>query len=289
MSTDPRQTESQFQDAFLEYAQIHGWRRAHFRPARTKTGWRTAVSADGKGFVDTVLVRDRVIFAELKREGEDRRPEQEAWGDALIEAGAEYYCWQPSDWPEIEATLERDSAWMDHDWMQIASGGTFHPTNPDPTEVKIEDIAHALGNICRFGGHTSEFYSVAQHSVLVSRCCPPEYALEGLLHDASEAYLGDVVRPLKRSPIMRPYVRAEEAVAAAIETALGIKNAEAEIKAADRRVLWAEARDFMGGPVWAKSASEEQGLDPYPSDPIEAWSPWLSKQLFMNRYRRLTE
>lgn len=108
MSPDPRrQTESQFQDAFLEYAQIHGWRRAHFRAARTKKGWRTAVSADGAGFPDTVLARERVIFAELKRDGGKRSPEQRVWGDILIAAGAEYYCWRPKDWPEIEDTLKR--------------------------------------------------------------------------------------------------------------------------------------------------------------------------------------
>lgn len=69
----------------------------------------------------------------------------------------------------------------------------------NPTEEMIcsEDIAHALNNVCRFGGHTHGHYSVAQHSILVAALAPDDMKLEALLHDASEAYLGDVIKPLK--------------------------------------------------------------------------------------------
>lgn len=69
--------------------------------------------------------------------------------------------------------------------------------NPTRDMINAKDIARGLGNTCRFGGQLQEFYSVAQHSVLVMMLAPKEYALEALLHDASEAYLGDVVKPLK--------------------------------------------------------------------------------------------
>lgn len=84
------------------------------------------------------------------------------------------------------------------DWMQTATGRQFWPMDPKASEVFIDDIAHSLARICRYNGHCSPFYSVAQHSVLVSSACPPELALEGLLHDAGEAYFADIVRPIKR-------------------------------------------------------------------------------------------
>lgn len=77
------------------------------------------------------------------------------------------------------------------------TGNYFNFENLDRNKISIIDIAKSLSNICRFNGHC-EFYSVAQHSVLVSRLVPQEYALKALLHDASEAYLGDVTFPLKQ-------------------------------------------------------------------------------------------
>lgn len=76
--------------------------------------------------------------------------------------------------------------------------GQFHPLSPRIDEVNFVDIARALANTCRWGGHTCGLYSVAEHSVLVSKLCPPEYELWGLLHDAAEAYIGDIPAPIKR-------------------------------------------------------------------------------------------
>lgn len=73
----------------------------------------------------------------------------------------------------------------------------FCLTNPRPQDVRSLDIAHALSRIDRFGGHTSRRYSVAEHSVLVSKLVQPEHRLAALLHDAAEAYVGDMVAPLK--------------------------------------------------------------------------------------------
>ena len=103
----PPETEAGFQEAVMALAHTQGWLVAHFRPARTDQGWRTPVAAEGAGFPDLVLVRDRVIFAELKTERGRVRPEQQRWLDALAGAGAEAVLWRPSDWETIVDVLAR--------------------------------------------------------------------------------------------------------------------------------------------------------------------------------------
>lgn len=100
-------TEEEFQDQFLKLALLYGWRRAHFRPARTVKGWRTAVAGDGKGFPDNLLIRgERMLVAELKRSPDEKAtPEQEAWLAAFLGAGIPAYLWTPEDWPIIEGVL----------------------------------------------------------------------------------------------------------------------------------------------------------------------------------------
>ncbi len=100
-------TEAELQECVIATAHLFGWRVAHFRAAQTKHGWRTPVAADGKGFPDLVLVRDRVVFVELKAERGRTSPEQLDWLAALANAGAEQYVWRPSDWADgtIEAAL----------------------------------------------------------------------------------------------------------------------------------------------------------------------------------------
>src|SRR6266700_4788978 len=100
------------------------------------------------------------------------------------------------------------------DWIQTAMGRKFWPMDPRSGEVFIDDIAHALSMLCRFGGHCIRFYSVAEHSVLLSRVAEPRFKLWALLHDASEAYLADVPRPVK--PALVGYKDAEERVQRAI-------------------------------------------------------------------------
>lgn len=105
---DAKVTEAGFTRTLLKFAKLHGWASAHFRPAMTANGWRTAVQGDGAGFPDLVLVRgDRLIFAELKVGSRRPTDEQRAWLDALNETAAEVYCWHPNDWPHIEKVLAR--------------------------------------------------------------------------------------------------------------------------------------------------------------------------------------
>jgi hypothetical protein len=82
-------------------------------------------------------------------------------------------------------------------WIQTYTGRKFSLLDPQPEDVCIQDIAHALTNICRFQGHCKGFYSVAQHSVHVADLCPTPYKLDAILHDAGEAYYGDITRPQK--------------------------------------------------------------------------------------------
>lgn len=95
-------TEAQLQSAVIALAQALGWRVAHFRTARTRHGWRTPVAADGNGFPDLVLVRERVIFAELKGAAGRLSAAQEDWGRALDGARAAWCVWRPTDWESGE-------------------------------------------------------------------------------------------------------------------------------------------------------------------------------------------
>lgn len=105
MGPDVTQKEADLQRAVIELAQLLGWRVAHFRPARTAQGWRTAVAGDGAGFPDLVLTKATVLYAELKAQKGRVSPDQAAWHDALRAAGQEVVVWRPSDWAAIEARL----------------------------------------------------------------------------------------------------------------------------------------------------------------------------------------
>jgi hypothetical protein len=106
----PQESESEFQAKVIQAAHLLGYRVAHFRPALTKHGWRTAVSADGSGFFDLVMVnpvRFRVIYAELKSETGKLSPEQKEWADAMLKAGQEVYCWKPNQFDEVAKILQK--------------------------------------------------------------------------------------------------------------------------------------------------------------------------------------
>lgn len=176
------------------------------------------------------------------------------------------------------------------DWMQTYTGRQFWPLDPRPEDVHIEDIAHALAMLCRFGGHATAFYSVAQHSVLVSRIVSQEYALVGLLHDAAEAYIGDMIRPLKHGTKMYEYRRAEERVSGAIAErydlpwdGLGMILGAA-VTAADNVALATEARDVMGGQRAAPWGLRESPLH----ERIRPYGPETAERAFLARFKQLT-
>jgi hypothetical protein len=129
-------------------------------------------------------------------------------------------------------------------WMQTASGQKYFPMDPRAEEVKIEDIAAALSKVCRFGGHCNKFYSVAEHSVYVSMFVPKEWALQGLLHDATEAYLADIVRPVKG--YLTGYKEIEDRNWRVIAEKFGVPyDLHSSVKEADNNVLLTEQKYLM--------------------------------------------
>lgn len=170
------------------------------------------------------------------------------------------------------------------DWMQTFTGRKFYPLDPRPEEIDIFDIAHALAHQCRYNGHSDFFYSVAEHSVLVSRVVPPEHALWGLLHDAAEAYLGDMIRPLKRTPEMKPFHDAEERVMAAVCQRFGLTAPEpGEVKDIDLRICLTEGSEAM-------PRQPEPWNIPGPAVDVEiaGWMPPFAKKAFLDRFYELT-
>lgn len=105
--------------------------------------------------------------------------------------------------------------------IRTFTGIYIDPLNPEPDQIHIEDIAHALSHICRFNGHTKEFYSVANHSIWVAAHCPEELRLQALLHDASEAYLCDIPKPFKHR--LTNYCEIEENLMHVIASRFGFK------------------------------------------------------------------
>jgi uncharacterized protein len=162
------------------------------------------------------------------------------------------------------------------------TGRSITPLDPDPADIDIEDIAHALSNSCRFTGHVREFYSVAQHSYLCSTIVPDEYKLTALLHDASEAYLSDIARPIKSQPEFGDvYKKYENQLEAAIAERFGLVFPyPEEIKQADYNLLKTEQRDLMPDRLRAEDAD-------YLEDPISPWAPELAELKFLGRYYSL--
>jgi hypothetical protein len=166
--------------------------------------------------------------------------------------------------------------------MATASGGQYWPLDPRESDVRIIDIGSALSMLCRFGGHTNRFYSVAEHSVLVSRVVPPRLARQALMHDAAEAYCVDVPRPLKQG-LGAAYAEIEEKNWRVIAGKYLIDpEIHPDVKHADNAVLMAERHALLpaDGPTWSVNAE--------PADvEIVCHSPTAAYHLFMNRFYQL--
>lgn len=168
-------------------------------------------------------------------------------------------------------------------WIYTNSGKHFNLINPQPEQICINDIACGLSNICRFTGQLNEFYSVAQHSVLASHIVPPEFAFEALMHDAQEAYLGDVSSPLKG--LLPDYRRIERVVEMVIRMNYGLPVVMSSVvKHADLTLLATERRDFDmdDGTPWPIL----EGIEPLPSV-ISPLSPRQAMVQFLSRFYEL--
>lgn len=169
------------------------------------------------------------------------------------------------------------------DWIQTFSGRQFWPIDPRPEDIEIEDVAHALSMLCRYGGHCRRFYSVAEHSVLLSRHVAPTNALWALLHDASEAYLVDVPRPIK--PSLGGYLEAEAVISAAICERFGLDvEMPPEVKAADTAILMDERLQNMAfAPVRWSTDGLPLGIQ------LNYWPPKKAEYEFLARFAALTK
>lgn len=166
------------------------------------------------------------------------------------------------------------------------TGRKMWPLDPDPSDIDILDIAHALSNTCRFSGHTKEFYSVAQHSYLVSLLCP-EHALWGLLHDAAEAYLHDISTPVKHAPQMAAYRETEDWLRGMILLKYGIRNLKEpkEVKDADVMMAVIEGAHLMPGTPDAFWAQANYTIG---DEPFIIWMPRKAEEKFLIRFDELT-
>lgn len=189
-------------------------------------------------------------------------------------------------------------------WIHTYTGKKFRPLDPDPKLIDLQDVAHALSNVCRYTGHAAEFYSVAEHSVRVlwfvedhsgviagkdpadrSRLMS-EAVRWALLHDASEAYLSDLAAPVKSVPEMEHYRRAEKALEHSIAVRFKLPRAMPEIvRFADRSLLASEwpvvfngAPAPWGSPFPPPSPRHVEGL---------GWSPKHARSMFLEASKRI--
>lgn len=170
------------------------------------------------------------------------------------------------------------------DFMQTATGRKFWPMDPRADEVFIEDIAHSLAMQCRYAGHCLRYYTVAEHSVLIARYLRSEgvdVALFALLHDASEAYLVDVPRPVK--PYLEGYKAAEAKVMAAVCDRFGLPHEmPAKVHEADERIIADELVNLV--PMdWHGKHRNPLGVK------LQYWSPDEAKAEFLATFEALMD
>jgi hypothetical protein len=178
------------------------------------------------------------------------------------------------------------------DWIETYTGRQFYPLRPSVQDVHLEDIAHALSMKCRYAGHGAKFYSIAEHSVLLAQAVDKGYVpgirrdlqRQALLHDAAEAYLADIPRPVKNS--IRQWALVESEVEEVICRALGVSLPfSLNIKSLDFRILHNEKKVlFPNSPnVWPTMAPE----GPLAGTVVRCWTPARAKRNFLTLARQL--
>jgi uncharacterized protein len=179
-------------------------------------------------------------------------------------------------------------------WIQTYSGGIFHILDPKQDEINIKDIGHSLAMQCRFTGHVRHFYSIAEHSVLGSFIVPKQHALRFLMHDASEAYIADINRPLKHfTGVGAAYLPVEANIQEAIHDKFGLRLFDYDctapepkcIKEADNAMLYAEKEQLLPPMDWGM----KWGADTKAADvKIRCWAPEVAEVEFLHRFYELT-
>jgi hypothetical protein len=195
---------------------------------------------------------------------------------------------------EIDAHAED---FVDDEWIQTYSGHAVHPLKMTVGDIRIEDIAHSLSNMCRFLGHCQKFYSVAQHCCHVAEQLPGPLKIYGLLHDASEAYIIDVPKLIKPRVLFADkdgntlrYEEVELFIQRVVWEAFDLSEPTPqdviEIKNADKLMLSVEVRDLIGqlSRQWKYHVGYIVGSGRLSE--INPWPPELAKQNFLSAFER---
>lgn len=166
--------------------------------------------------------------------------------------------------------------------VKTFSGKQFDALSPDIDKIDLMDIAHSLSKQCRFNGQTMWFYSVAQHSVHVAEILPLKYKKWGLLHDAPEAYIGDIIRPVKQH--LELFMELEEVYMKIIAERFGLEWPMPEIvDVADNTILATEKRDLMNPALLEEN---ELIVEPMPQI-IKPWDPEIAKARFLQKWNEI--
>lgn len=175
-------------------------------------------------------------------------------------------------------------------WIITFTGLHVYPFDFRPEMIDLEDIVHALSNLCRFTGHSRRFYSVAEHSVLISQALfektdSPIIALQGLLHDAEEAYLNDLSAPVKHMDCMVQYRAAGAEIERVILEYFGLPRVlDPTVKAADLGMLRTEGKFFFYDiDEWAPEIVKAKPIEVHPY----CWTPPMARGEFMKQFNRL--
>lgn len=169
------------------------------------------------------------------------------------------------------------------DAIYTFSGRIIRPLDPNPDDIALEDIAHALSNQCRFTGHTRNFYSVAEHCILATALVARDQRLETLLHDASEAYLADIARPVKKAPgFAETYLKYEAQLEAAIQQRFGLPVGPMPdyVKTADERMLGIEIHTLLP----SNFAKAYGPIEPWFISGPRCWSPRRAEDRFLELF-----
>ena len=205
-------------------------------------------------------------------------------------------CWAEVELDELRISIAfHEKAMVEYDkkfnstrignWTPLYSGRRIWLQDPRPQDIDLRDIAHALSNVCRYGGHSIKKYSVAQHCVLGSQMIDGQYAKYFLFHDAAESYLGDIITPVKRliGPLYDPL---EETLMGAISKKFNFSmdlKATSAVKNIDLVMLATEIRDVTTSKVLREVTHQ-------PSKVLKIedfWSPERAEQLFLNQASEL--
>lgn len=172
-------------------------------------------------------------------------------------------------------------------FIQTYTGKYFDYEKLSVDAICIEDIAHALSMLCRFGGHTKKFYSVAEHSVHTTQHVPEKDKLWALLHDATEAYMVDLPSPLKKG--LSEYKTLEERILNVIAEKFNLDGncPPPIVKEMDTRLLLTESKKLFKGGIKKEEWNFPAGINPL-SQKIKCWEPKKAEKKFLKLFKSLT-